>query len=380
MRAVVFALSATALLLAVPVPITATSEEPVVRIVEVHPRPVADGREFIELWNPGPDDVELAGWNLTDGTNTFTFDAWALGPGERVVVWGGGNGSVLGPVWKANVWNNGGDAVMLVDPDGATVDHMEYGTTDVPVPDEGQSLHWENGWVQDLPTAGQDRDGSQGIATVTVDDLPPEFTVLDAPTTARPGESVLLRFQVTDPNGDPLAWSVHAGDTEVANGTDSGTFEVNASAPATDGAWTWTLTAASTTHETVVTWDTDVAAGPFRIVLPEEGIHFPDLVPGATGVAASASFGIIHQGTEMNVPHIDISPFDGDGAQIPVDGNLELQVLLPDNTSTVVPYDGPLRPLPALSPGERMDVTIVIQEVPAPLAAGAYRTSFTVVA
>lgn len=384
MRRVV-ALIVFALLVPAPLPVSA-ADGPILRISELLPDPDVEAgqREFVEFHNTGSQDMDLAGWTVNDiGQGNYTFTSWVLPAGGRVVLWSGGGGNALGPAWSEGsktVWNKGGDVVSLFDPDGALVDSLTYGTTDIPTPPTGVSLHWDGAWIQGEPTPGQDMQGSTGTASATVEDLPPEVTWLDFPATVRPGDNVTVRFQVTDANDDAVSWTMQVDGVQVADGTGGGPHEVTATAPDAAGTWAWTVTATSTHHQTIATLDLDVSTGAFRIVLPTEGIHFPAMAPGATDVAASAPFRILHQEGDAAVPYLDISPFQGPGGAIPVDGNLNLLLDHADGTTTQAPYDGPLHALPAIEAGGWIEVTLVILDVPAPLAAGDYRSSFTVVA
>ncbi len=364
------------LLVASSMPTQATTPGAVV-ISEVHPRPNADGREFIELHNAGDASLDLAGWNLTDGINTFTFPSWTLPADGFVVVWGGGNASALGPTWKPNVWNNGGDLVQLLRPDGSVAHQMEYGSAEVPVPGEGMSLHGPQ-WNEGTPTPGQDPEGQHGSATATVQDVPPDVEWVSPPSSVRPGANASLTFEVHDANGDPVQWVLQLDGIAFRNGTTAGTHQVNATAPDAPGDWTWTLTVESTTHQVTRTVVVPITTGPFRIELPPEGIHFPDLWPGDTEVAASASFALLHVGEEPAVPHLDLSPFRGDQGELPVDANVHL-LIDQQGTITAADYQGPLQALPNMSPGDRWTITLVLKQVPDQLQAGEYRSSFTVV-
>lgn len=96
--------------------------------------------EFVELLNTGLRPVALGGWQLADaGTaegSRFTFPegTW-IGPGERVVLFGGGApaGGIEGQVFVddgkiGKGLSNSGDAVYLIDPAGPdTVARAEYG-------------------------------------------------------------------------------------------------------------------------------------------------------------------------------------------------------------------------------------------------------------
>lgn len=81
------------------------------------------GEEWIELVNDGSQAVDLDGWTLRDDTtsNRFSLPSLTLNPGSTVrVVTGGGSSSdaVLYLGEDFPVWSNGGDTVLLVDPEG----------------------------------------------------------------------------------------------------------------------------------------------------------------------------------------------------------------------------------------------------------------------
>ena len=96
--------------------------------------------EFVELLNIGFRTVELSGWQLSDaGTapaSRFTFpDNTELGPGERVVLFGGGSptdfsGSVFADDGSiGGGLRNGGDSVFLIDPTASdTIASAAYGS------------------------------------------------------------------------------------------------------------------------------------------------------------------------------------------------------------------------------------------------------------
>jgi len=93
--------------------------------------------EFVEIYNTGPDTVDLGGWQLVDAQSVRhvfpdTVDVLLL-PGEFVTVFGGGEPSgFAGGVWVASSGrlslNNGEDRVSLVTAWGDTVDVHEYGS------------------------------------------------------------------------------------------------------------------------------------------------------------------------------------------------------------------------------------------------------------
>lgn len=104
--------------------------------------------EFVELLNIGFRTVELGGWQLSDaGTapaSRFTFpENTELGPGERVVLFGGGSptgfsGSVFADDGSiGGGLRNGGDSVFLIDPTVPdTIASAAYGSEG----DKNQSL------------------------------------------------------------------------------------------------------------------------------------------------------------------------------------------------------------------------------------------------
>ncbi|MCK4547060.1 MAG: lamin tail domain-containing protein [Candidatus Eisenbacteria sp.] len=95
------------------------------------------GDEFVEIYNAGPDTVNLRGWQIADATgvrHVFPDSVnVVLLPEGFVTVFGGGVPSGFGEnVWVASsgrlALNNGGDQVTLVAVSGDTVDVVSYGS------------------------------------------------------------------------------------------------------------------------------------------------------------------------------------------------------------------------------------------------------------
>ncbi len=110
------------------------SKEPRVVINEIlyHPVPDDGAREFIELFNPNSQAVNLSGWSI-DGEVTFTFAPGAQIPAGGFVVIGGkadvisavyGLEGVLGPL-KGKLSRKGGE-IELVDSRGDLVESVVY--------------------------------------------------------------------------------------------------------------------------------------------------------------------------------------------------------------------------------------------------------------
>lgn len=78
--------------------------------------------EWIELYNPGTEEIDLHGWQLDDraggGSNRYTFPAGArLSAGDYGLYYQRQTGLAL---------NNNGDDVRLIAPDGREVDRFAY--------------------------------------------------------------------------------------------------------------------------------------------------------------------------------------------------------------------------------------------------------------
>ncbi|MCB0131916.1 MAG: lamin tail domain-containing protein, partial [Caldilineaceae bacterium] len=118
-----------------PIKIDASSAPPVVRISQVVPVPGADTNgdgqltsddEYIQLHNPGPEPVALAGWQLTDSRGDETLSArFTFGVGRHI---GGGEYLTL---WRPETGinlNNDRDYVRLLNAAGDEVDRIQWET------------------------------------------------------------------------------------------------------------------------------------------------------------------------------------------------------------------------------------------------------------
>lgn len=91
-----------------------------VMINELLPNPSGTDttREFIELVNSGKADVNLTGWQLTDGSNTYSFPAETQLKKQRYLAF-------FSAQTKISL-NNGGDTVSLLTPRGDLVSKITY--------------------------------------------------------------------------------------------------------------------------------------------------------------------------------------------------------------------------------------------------------------
>lgn len=362
---------------------------PVVVLAEIAADPADGQREFIELWNQGPGALDLAGYVVEDAAgNNFTFGSWTLAEGQRVVIWGGGAATAAGPAWsRATVWNNGGDEATLRDDAGAVVDTLAYGDAGaLPAPGTGEALLLDNGtFVIGLPTPGTSPDAEAGDAQVSVQNVAPVVSVLDAPARVRPGAEADLRFKIGDGNGagDVQTWRVVDRSVEAAAGTGGGEQQVALAAPAADGAWTLHFEATDAGGLTGTASVTVQVRGKALFVqLPQHGaLRFPPLAPGAGNIVSEDNFTIHNDGDRPMRPLLDISPFRSDGGdEIPVAGNVRVgHRIVGEATQRWSDYTGPLHALPELAAGGALEIVLEIKDVPDPLPAGDYGTTFTVV-
>lgn len=407
MRNVALAAFALVVLLATPlaVPPGAAQDGATLRISELLPAPeaAAGQREFIELHNPGPGAVDLAGWTLRDAptaannTNAFTFPPITLDAGRRVVVWSNGTPDGTGLAWSASaskaVWNDAGDAATLLDPQGTVRAWFAYGSVTQPAPSgfeaakpaapaKGKSLQWsDNAWTPAAPTPGFGLDESGGAVLVTVSNVPPTVH-LEAPATVRPNQAVAVRLRIEDANGAPdvVAWTLRSGPVIVHVGNSSLDDTRVVTAPAALGNWTLDLHATDAAGANTSVQVRVLVQRPLVSVrMPAEGaVRFLELQPGQRNATSTQPFAIRNDGPVPTIPLLDISPLRSGRNAIPVDGNLWLGLDAGAGLDWVA-YEGPLQALPELAPGSEMTVLLRIGQVPTPAAAGVYGTAFTVV-
>jgi len=87
--------------------------------------------EYVVFENVGGTSLDLSGWRVEDDAgHTYQFPSgFTLGPGETVTLYtGSGTDSASELYWgsDAAVWNNDGDTIYVVRPDGTTALVREY--------------------------------------------------------------------------------------------------------------------------------------------------------------------------------------------------------------------------------------------------------------
>lgn len=379
-------------------PALGQNETPQIAISEIHPDPETGGREFIELANLGTQPVNLAGYQIRDApttsgnVNAYTFPTWQLPAGARVVVWGGGAATGSGPVWSQSAaWNNAGDVAVLVSPTGAIMDVVPYGAhayrppgyenlTAWPKPAKGQSLHLAGGLgVLDEPNPGFAPGAVGGSLELQVANLAPRVHVDDAPSWVRPGTPVAITWTPGDGNGDAdvASWVIR-GPHVLTSGTSGGMRTDVLRAPTSLGPWPLQFAVtdrqglAASANLTIL-----VKLGPLRVdVMPQAGV-LPDLTADAPWVESGVVARIHNDAADPVAPRLDVAPFGGPVVVDPA-GIMEIGWRVAGETMWIA-YHGPLTALPELAGGGDAEL-LVRFHAGAPLPAGRYGTTFSVVA
>ncbi len=137
--------------------------------------PAEDQEEWVEIYNPTGDSVELEGWTVHDAIErSSVFDKTSIESGSYAVIYS-----------PSGQLNNGGDTIELVDPDGSVVDSITYGTDEIEAPEKSYSLALiENVWtVTTEPTPGslnifsdevQESDAIEEVEEVDTPSIPSE--------------------------------------------------------------------------------------------------------------------------------------------------------------------------------------------------------------
>ena len=107
--------------------------KPVINELFFHPPSHGTNEEYIELYNTGPQSVDLLGWSVTKGVSYTFSNHWVLAPGQFLVVAADINTfsaqypsvtAVAGP-WTGTLANSG-ETVQLSDNTGLVVDEVRY--------------------------------------------------------------------------------------------------------------------------------------------------------------------------------------------------------------------------------------------------------------
>ena len=166
---------------------------------EISPRP---NLEWVELANPTPTSLSLAGWTLQSlrgNGNWVTF--YTFGAGSTIGAWGSGS-EYLAADLPANTLPNGGETIRLRNSAGATVDQTTY-------PNMGDGLSWSR---FKHPTTGKPMDSDNTAVDFYLSVFPsksgpndrhrPTITVVKTAdrTTAAPGDPIVYTIYYNNTN------------------------------------------------------------------------------------------------------------------------------------------------------------------------------------
>jgi hypothetical protein len=105
-----------------------------------------DGAEFLELYNPGTQAIDLSGWTLSGAVNLVVQPGTVILPGGRMTLVSNdptfratyGSTVFVGDRYSGNLPPSG--TLTLTRPDASLADQVAYGGAGWPVPTNGQSL------------------------------------------------------------------------------------------------------------------------------------------------------------------------------------------------------------------------------------------------
>ncbi len=187
-------------------------------------------REFLELYNPGPENVDLSGYEFTKGISYTFSEGQQLAAGEYLILarvptysgWNNVAATIMGPYEGA--LSNSGERLKLVRPDGTEVDDLRY-SDELPWPRAadgyGSSLE-RIAW--DLPAddyhswrASSEYDGSPGRenSVVGTPSRPVILSYSVEPENPTSEDEVTVRLALDSPQiieNAILRWEI-AGDT-----------------------------------------------------------------------------------------------------------------------------------------------------------------------
>ncbi|MBI5386475.1 MAG: lamin tail domain-containing protein [Verrucomicrobia bacterium] len=120
--------------------------------------------DWIELFNSGPANIDLAGWSLTDDGNVrqFVFPATNLAPGNFLVVWCDDPTNTMPGLHTGFALNREGENVFLFDAQSNLVDAVSFG---LQAPDYSLG-RLDGAWQLNTPTPGAPNSAAPvGLAT-----------------------------------------------------------------------------------------------------------------------------------------------------------------------------------------------------------------------
>ena len=150
--------------------------------------------DWIELFNPGPDPVDLDGWVLGSGEQESELRDLDLASGEMLLLWADGD-AALGPNHLNLTLARGGGELWLARPEGDLADSLSY-------PEQATDISAAR-WTDGAPTWVLSADPTPGSANLALDPGDPDPL---APTEACEATSDLTEVYFLE--GDLITLSV----------------------------------------------------------------------------------------------------------------------------------------------------------------------------
>lgn len=193
-----------------PTPTLTPTPYPNLILSEIYPYPLSTEKEWVEIYNPNTVQVSVEGWNVDDGENAGSSPQKLSGSISPL--------SFLSFELNVSLYNNDGDVVRLLNPEGKEVAKTSYS-------DIGQSQSWSlqkngNDYCQTLATKNVVNSECIPHETPTptasqpnVEPSPqPDALVLGATTQEDAFDG---QQEETAPPEDPLSWSeIHESHSE----------------------------------------------------------------------------------------------------------------------------------------------------------------------
>ena len=172
--------------------------------------------EWFEVYNSGPDPVDMNGWTVSDnGTNTFTINASTIVPAGGYAVIGIDaaimllEGVTLAFDYDGTALANGDDEIILTNAGLVEIDRVEYDGGPVWPDLTGASMMWIGGdnnvgtnWVASTVPFGSGDLGTPGAAN---GDTPLQYPVVNnvyhRSLMPAPGENIVFYADATDADG-----------------------------------------------------------------------------------------------------------------------------------------------------------------------------------
>ncbi len=172
-----------------------------VLISEILPAPHAGEAEWVELFNPSDQVVDLSGWSIGDAAGVTPLEG-AIAPRSRFLIASqqlDAKSPSLVVDRIGNGLNNDGDLVIILDVEGRVVDEVSYGDDLLPTPARGLSIALQPArWV----VTAEPSPGGSDVTPLLADELRSVSAPIDTPDDDRVPVTAAVQ------EGDSNAWMI----------------------------------------------------------------------------------------------------------------------------------------------------------------------------